>query len=103
MERFASAKHLVSCGGLCPSTRSSGGKERHGWIVKTGSKYLRWILIETAQKATFKSSPMHGFYCRIAAKKGHGTAKTAVARKLLESIYQMLLKKEPFDIKAWAH
>ena len=103
VERFRSAKHLVSYGGLCPSTRSSGGKEYHGRITKSGSKYLRWILLEAAQKATFRSSPMHSFYCRIAAKKGHGTAKTAVARKLLESAYYILKKGEAFDSKAWAN
>lgn len=102
VERFISAKHLVSYAGLCPSTRSSGGKERHGHITRCGSRYLRWILVEAAQKATWKSSPMHKFYMRIKNRKGHNAAKTAVARKLLESIYQMLKKGERFDARAWA-
>jgi transposase len=102
VERFASAKHLVSYAGLCPSTRSSGGKERHGHITRSGSRFLRWICVEAAQKATFKTNPMHKFYYRIKCRKGHSSAKTAVARKLLESIYQMLKRGEPFDAKAWA-
>ena len=100
--RFSSAKHLVSYAGLCPSTRSSGGKLRHGHITRCGSGFLRWILIQAAQKATWKSHPMHKFYARIKSKKGHAVAKTAVARKLLESIYQMLKQGVEFDARAWA-
>lgn len=100
--RFPSAKQLVSYAGLCPSTRSSGGKMRHGHITRCGSGFLRWILIQAAQKATFKSNPMHKFYARIKSKKGHAVAKTAVARKLLESIYQMLKQGVKFDARAWA-
>lgn len=100
--RFSSAKHLVSYAGLCPSTRSSGGKLRHGHITRCGSGFLRWVLIQAAQKATWKSNPMHKFYTRIKNKKGHAVAKTAVARKLLESIYQMLKQGVKFDARAWA-
>jgi transposase len=99
--RFGSAKQLVSYAGLCPSTRSSGGKLRHGHITRCGSGFLRWVLIQAAQKATWKSNPMHKFYCRIKGKKGHAVAKTAVARKLLESIYQMLKQGVEFDARAW--
>jgi len=100
-ERFASAKCLVSYAGLCPSTRSSGGKEWHGHITKMGSRYLRWILIEAAQKAAWPTSPLHRFYRSIARRKGNNSAKAAVARKLLESIYQMLKTGKPFDVKVW--
>lgn len=102
VNRFASAKHLVSYAGLCPSTRSSGGKLRHGHITRCGSGFLRWVLIQAAQKATWKSNPMHKFYSRIKSRKGHAVAKTAVARKLLESIYQMLKQGVEFDARAWA-
>jgi len=100
--RFMSAKHLVSYAGLCPSTRSSGGKLRHGHITRCGSSFLRWVLIQAAQKATWKSNQMHKFYSRIKNRKGHAIAKTAVARKLLESIYQMLKQDVEFDPRAWA-
>jgi transposase len=102
VERFANAKKLVSYAGLCPSTRSSGGKERHGRITRTGSRYLRWILVEAAQKAAYPWSPYGRFYWPVARKKGSGTARVAVARKLLESIYHMLKTGESFDIKAWS-
>jgi len=101
VERFASAKHLVSYAGLCPSTRSSGGKERHGHITRTGSQYLRWIMVEAAQKAATPSSPLNCFWWSVAKRKGGGAAKVAVARKLLESVYQMLKTRQAFRPDAW--
>ena len=101
VERFGSAKQLVSYAGLCPTTRSSGGKDRHGHITRCGSRFLRWILVEAAQKAVFPHSILHPFYWSVARRKGSGTAKVATARKLLESIYQMLRKHEGFHPDAW--
>ena len=101
VERFYSSKHLTSYAGLCPSTYSSGGRERHGRITKCGSSFLRWILVEAAQQSVYPRSPLHGFYLKIARKKGHSTAKVAVARKLLESIYQMLKRGMEFDPRVW--
>jgi transposase len=98
IERFSTAKQLVSYGGLCPSTRSSGGTERHGHITRTGSRYLRWILVEAAQKARYSGSPYNRFYQSIANRKGAGTATVAVARK---GIFQMLKKRQAFDAAAW--
>lgn len=102
VERFGSAKQLVSYAGLCPSTRSSGGKDKHGHITRCGSRYLRWILVEAAQHAMRGGSPLNRFYWSIAKRKGAGTARVAVARKLLESIYQMLKKRQDFAPALWA-
>ena len=43
---FSDSNHLCSYAGLIPSTHSSGGITHYGKITKTGSKYLRWIMIE---------------------------------------------------------
>jgi transposase len=101
VKRFTSAKQLVSYAGLCPSTRSSGGKSYHGHITRTGSRFLRWIMVEAAQKAAYPKSPLNPFYWSIAKRKGTGTAKVAVARKLLESIYHMLKTDKAFDPSVW--
>ena len=47
ISRFASAK-LMGYAGLVPATYSSGDNIRHGRITKTGSKWLRYIMIEVA-------------------------------------------------------
>jgi transposase len=101
IERFPSAKHLVSYAGRCPLPRSRGGKTRQGRITRCGSRYWRWILTEAAQHAAYPRSPLHRVYQQIALRKGAGTAKIAIARKLLESIYQMLQRQQPFDPAAW--
>jgi transposase len=46
IDRFPDSYHLCSYAGLVPSTHSSGGITYHGKITKTGSKYLRWIMLE---------------------------------------------------------
>jgi transposase len=48
IHRFPSAKKLCSYAGLVPRVHSSGGKTRHGPSTKQGSKWLRWILVETS-------------------------------------------------------
>jgi len=44
ISRFEDSSSLVTYAGLAPSTHSSGGKTYHGPIMKTGSRYLRWIM-----------------------------------------------------------
>ena len=46
INRFPDSNHLCSYAGLIPSTHSSGGITYHGAITKTGSKHLRWIMLE---------------------------------------------------------
>src|SRR5918992_2868622 len=46
INRFPDSYHLCSYAGLVPSTHSSGVVTYHGGITKTGSKHLRWIMIE---------------------------------------------------------
>ena len=42
VKRFSSRDHLAGYAGLVPSTRSSGGVERHGGIARQGSRWLRY-------------------------------------------------------------
>ncbi len=44
--RFSSGDHLASYAGLVPSTKSSGGVERHGHITREESRWLRWAMVE---------------------------------------------------------
>src|SRR5919106_6547698 len=46
INRFPDSYHLCSYAGLVPSTHSSGGVTYHDRITKTGSKYLRRVLLE---------------------------------------------------------
>lgn len=97
IRRFHSAKALSSYAGLVPSTHQTGNTLRHGSITKQGSKWLRWILIQSANKAVNSNKFLNRFYSRIAKKKGHQVAITAVARKLLCYAYVMLKEGIKFD------
>ena len=97
MERFPTAKHFGSYCGLGVSQRSSGGKSRFGSITKQGNKYIRWILVEGAQKAKFSDPNLKRFFDRIAYKRGKSKAVIAVARKLAEICWQVVTKKVAYD------
>jgi transposase len=81
--------HLCSYTGLIPSTHSSGGITHHVSITKTGSKYLRWIMLEClhAHAHNQKNSNVTRFYHRLSKKKGSSKAAVAAASKLLKIIY----------------
>lgn len=97
INRFPSAGHLASYAGLVPSVYSSGGKTRMGRITKTGSKYLRWVLVENSHHAVRGTRRFEELYGRVVVRSGKNAAKTAVARKMLVSIYHMLMRHEPFQ------
>ena len=76
INRFPDSYHLCSYAGLIPSTRSSCGMIYHGSITKTGSKYLRWIMLEClhAHIRNEKNSNVTQFYHRLSKKKGNSKA-----------------------------
>jgi transposase len=90
VKRFRSAKQLCAYAGLVPSTHASGNTCFHGHITKQGSRWLRWILIESAIHAVKRPGVLRRFYFKIERKKGGQIAKVATARKLLEWIYHIL-------------
>ena len=67
---------------------SSGGIAYHSKITKTGSKYLRWIMLEYvhAHIRTDKNSNITRFYERLSKRKGAPKAAIAAAPKLLSCV-----------------
>lgn len=53
LKRFDHPEKLMAYLGLIPSEYSSGGKERHGAITKSGNGHVRRSLIEAAQPYRF--------------------------------------------------
>lgn len=97
--RFPSAKKLMGYAGLVPSTYSSGDNTRHGRITKTGSKWLRYIMIEVAQHQQLcKRKPGFGsYYLKMKQRKGTATAAVATARKMLAVVWRILTDNRPFE------
>lgn len=100
IDRFISVKHLQSYAGLIPSTYNSGDKQIHGKITKRGSKWLRWIMIESAyHQMNCKRIPGFGSYYNILKKrKGSKTAAVATARKLLAVVWRLLKDNRPYEV-----
>lgn len=97
IERFSGPKHLVSFAGLCPSTFQSGNTSYHGRITKQGSKWLRWILVEATQKYASAPGRLGNFYRRLSRRKGVKTARVALAREILTSVYFCLKRQVAFE------
>lgn len=99
INRFPGAKQLMGYAGVVPSTYSSGDKVRHGRITKTGSRWLRWTMIEIAHRQIIcKKNPGFGwYYLKVRQRKGSGSAAVATARKLLAVIFRLLKDNRPFE------
>ena len=93
VERFPDGKHLTSDVGVIPQEESSGGRQRFGHLSKPGNRLLRFLLGEAAQTACRFDPTLQRVYRRLAFRKGHASAKVAVARKLLIRLYIMLRDK----------
>ena len=100
IERFESAKKLQGYAGLVPSTYASGERMVHGRLTKTGSRWLRWTMIEIAQRQLLckKKSGLDWYYQRVKQRKGSGAAAAATARKLLAVVWRLLKDNRPFEI-----
>lgn len=97
IHRFASPAKLVGYSGLGPRVHSTGGKTFYGSITKQGNRFLRWALVEAAQKYGRKQGPLGNFYRRLERKHGSKAARVATARKIMTVIWHMLKKGEDFD------
>jgi len=95
--RFKSPQKLVSYFGLNPRVRQSGlGVAHHGRISKVGRSHARAMLVEGAWAAAKAPGPLHAFFVRIRAKRGHQVAAVAVARKLTVLCWHLLTKGEDY-------
>ena len=95
--RFLTSRKLVAYLGLDPKVRQSGeAPARSGRISKRGSASTRWALVEAAWTAVLQPGPLHAFYGRIKARRGHGKAIVATARKLAILFWCMLIRSEDY-------
>jgi transposase len=96
IRRFKDSRKVVAYLGLDPRVYQSGsGPARGGRISKQGSPRARWALVEAARSVAQQPGPMHAFYERIRARKGHNAAVVAVAR-LAVLFWCMLTREEDY-------
>ena len=97
IRRFRSPQKLVSYFGLNPRVRQSGlGAAHHGRISKIGRSHARAMLVEAAWAAAKAPGPLHAFFVRIRARRGHQIAAVAVARKLTVLCWHLLTRGEDY-------
>jgi hypothetical protein len=95
--RFMTSRKLVAYLGLDPKVRQSGDAPvRSGRISRRGSGAARWALVEAAWSVVLQPGPLHAFYDRTRARRGHVKAIVATARKLAILFWCMLTRGEDY-------
>ena len=95
--RFHTSRKLVAYLGLDPKVKQSGeAPARSGRISKRGSASARWAMVEAAWSVVLQPGPLHAFYVRTKARRGHGKAIVATARKLAVLFWCMLTRGEDY-------
>ncbi len=95
MSRFGSGDRLSSWAGMCPGNNESAGKRKTGRSRK-GNRYVRAILCEVANAARKTDSQFKGLYQGLVVRRGHKRAIIAVGHRILEIVYLLLSRKEPY-------
>ena len=97
IRRFQNPRALAGYLGLDPRVYQSGSAPATGGhISKQGSASTRWALVEAAWSVVRQPGPLHAFYARIRARRGHGIAVVASARKLACLFWFLLTRGEDY-------
>jgi transposase len=72
------------------------GPATHGHISRQGSVRARHALIEACWTAVRAPGPLHAFYQRVRARRGHSVAVVAAARKLACLFWCLLTPEEGY-------
>ncbi len=97
IHRFSSPRQLVGYLGLDPRVRQSGdAPAKQGRISKRGSGPARHALVEASWSVVRQPGPMHAFYQRIRARRGHQVAVVATARKLACLFWCLLTREQDY-------
>jgi transposase len=95
--RFPDRRRLTGYLGLDPRVRQSGASPgTRGRISKQGSCSARHALVEASWSTVRQPGPIAGFYQRVKARRGHGIAIVAAARKLACLFWCLLTRGEDY-------
>ncbi|ESV55477.1 transposase [Streptococcus agalactiae LMG 14747] len=98
IHNFKNPNQLQAFAGLDPAIYRSGQMDNTGHMVKRGSSYLRYALIQAAKLISIYS-PHFKAYLRLKISQGkhYNVAVTHVAKKLTRIIYHLLKTNQTFD------
>jgi len=89
ISRFRDVKKLHAYAGLVPTTKSSGGKTRHGKLVKNCNHTLKWALIEAVWPSIQGDAWLKSMYLKKKKHKHYNIARTLVAKNILTLVYKV--------------
>lgn len=96
--RFSNADKLLSFAGLEPGIYQSGTILTYGKMVKRGSGYLRYSLMNIANVVIRYNPIFYDFYLKKRSEgKTHRVALSHVCKKLLRVIYKLETQNIQFD------
>ena len=96
MDRFPTARHLVSWAGLCPGNCESAGKRLSG-ATRKGNPAIRRCLCQAAWAvAKTRNNYLGALFRRIAARRGNKKAVIAVAHAMLTIVHHLLKRKDQY-------
>ena len=92
MNRFPSADHLASWGGLCPGNHESAGKRKSGRTPKA-NRWLKRSLSQASWAASHtKKTYLGAQFKQVAKRRGRKRAIIAVAHSILTISYYLLAR-----------
>ncbi len=83
--------------GLIPCEDSSADHWRLGHISKQGNGLLRYLLVQSALRATRLEDDFGRQYAHLAKRRNHAVAKIAMARKLAVRLFWMWRRGWEYD------
>lgn len=98
-KRFPNGKKMAAYLGLVPSLYQSGNTKRLGSITKLGSPYARWMLVQTAHRMVRSDVNIRLSYEALAVRRGKKKAIIAVARKIVELSYRLLIDNRKYEVR----
>lgn len=97
MQRFDTPAQLVNYIGFSPRLYASGDISRTGSITKRGNPLVRGLLVQSAWgliKSTISTPLKMRYEAMLQRGKAKSVAIVAVARKILELVYILLIRRE---------
>ena len=81
---------MLAYAGLEPSRNQSGTEDNNGHMVKHGSSYLHYVLLNASQMLITHNQTFYDYYHKKRLEgKHHRVALSHVARKLVRIIFRL--------------
>jgi len=98
IERFPRPQSLANYFGITPGCRNTGDTKRPGAITKAGHPFVRFLLAQMVLHALRGDPGLRRWYRQVKRRRGSKVARVGVMRRLCESIWHMLNKKENYRL-----